>query len=297
MNKKFPRHFTAAAVASPRPEGGRGFTLVEVLVAMTVLALLLLVVGQLLVTTNSTISVNRSRSDALGQGRFVFDRMALDFADRLRRDDVDSTFESRSGNDAFAFYSSSTGLYPGQTQKADTRQLSVVGYQVALDAKDRPQLERGALGLTWEEMVFSPLTNGVQTPRFTPPNTLPAIDVGEEGLSNFQVLSESVFRMELSYLLKADSTSSSPRLVAELPTDIDEISAVVVTIAVLDERSRKVVTDYSSLIQSLLDAENGKDPLSVWAEIVESPDFAQRAGIPQTAAQSVRLYQRYFPIH
>jgi len=279
--------------------GGSGrpgaFTLVEVLVALAVLSLLVLLVGQLMVNANSTITASRKRIDALGQARAVFDRMTMDFAGRLRREDVDASFEKHPGDDSMAFYSATRGLYPSQSATADTRVLSVVGYRVSRDSKGRPRLERGARGLSWSDMVFTPVLSGVQKQRFTTPNSLPAIDVGS-GPGNYQVLSDSVVRMEISYLLKADATHSSPRLAAGLPADVRDISAVVVTIAVLDEQSRKLVGDYDLLQGAFPDAEDGVDPLAVWSGLVNSIDFARKAGIPLPAAQSVRLYQRYFPL-
>jgi hypothetical protein len=99
--------------------------------------------------------------------------------------------------------------------------------------------------------------------------------------------------METCYLVNTSGTSSS-RLQSTLPANIRQLSAVVVAIAVLDKTSRAIVKDYSKLISTLPDAEDGKDILSLWGPIVNNPGFAQKAGIPVHAAQAVRIYQRYY---
>ena len=82
-------------VNPPHPGGSQasglfrtGFTLLELLVSMAVLALLTLVVAQL---TNSAARVTTDshlRMDGDSQARLVLDRLSLDFAKMLKRPDV-----------------------------------------------------------------------------------------------------------------------------------------------------------------------------------------------------------------
>src|ERR1700761_6551004 len=102
----------------------RAFTLVEVLVAIAVLALLVALLGQLFINTTaaSAISSNHMESDA--RVRLLFERMSADFSHILRRTDVDYYLKSPSytewatstgtlntpsnlqaGNDQIAFFS------------------------------------------------------------------------------------------------------------------------------------------------------------------------------------------------
>ena len=72
------------------------------------------------------------------------------------------------------------------------------------------------------------------------------------------------------------------------------MAAIVVTIAILDGDSHRLVTDYEPLINLLPDAEDGHSPAKAWNDIVLSPGFATAANLPPQAAGSVRIYERYF---
>ena len=66
-----------------------GFTLVELLVSVFVLAIIILMIAQLM---NSAAAVTRTGHKHIStdtQARTVFDQMAVDFAQMLKRNDVD----------------------------------------------------------------------------------------------------------------------------------------------------------------------------------------------------------------
>ena len=62
------------------PEGVRGFTLAELLVTMSVLALLVFLFTQLLNSAATIMTFGNKRMDADSQARQLLDRMAIDFA-------------------------------------------------------------------------------------------------------------------------------------------------------------------------------------------------------------------------
>ena len=66
------------------------FTLAELLVSMGVLVLLVLLFTQLLNSAATVTILGHKRMDADSQARQVFDRMAIDFAQMVKRTDVDS---------------------------------------------------------------------------------------------------------------------------------------------------------------------------------------------------------------
>src|SRR5262249_54915326 len=75
-------------IARPRRQP-TGFTLTELLVSMFVLLLIVFMGAQMM---SSTTAVTRPGSKHIStdtQARVVFDRMALDFAQMLKRTDVD----------------------------------------------------------------------------------------------------------------------------------------------------------------------------------------------------------------
>src|SRR5439155_11263357 len=66
-----------------------GFTLVEMLVSTGVLVLLVLLLTQLINTAATTARPANKHVDTDTEARTVFDRMAVDFAQMLKRTDVD----------------------------------------------------------------------------------------------------------------------------------------------------------------------------------------------------------------
>src|SRR6266513_5769795 len=67
----------------------RGFTLAELLVSVFVITLIILMVTQLMTSATAITRTGHKHIDTDTQARSVFDRMALDFAQMLKRTDVD----------------------------------------------------------------------------------------------------------------------------------------------------------------------------------------------------------------
>ncbi len=196
--------------------GGRGgFTLVELLTAVAVLALVVVVVAQMLSKTQSIIVLSRKQLDVDDQARLVFARMATDFAGMVQRTDSDIIFAKQAGNDRMYFFSKSVGdttTVAGAYAYAGTENtVSLIGYGVGPDPvtsgtttgvnASYNDFQRLGRGLNWfgystagdyNNMVFlaaSPSTTGWW-------NTLTTID-GHWGPSS-------------SYTPKYNSTGSPP---------------------------------------------------------------------------------------
>src|SRR5712675_1514897 len=97
--------------------GTAGFTLAELLVSVGVLAVLVLLFTLLLKSTASITTLGHKQMDADSQARQLLDRMAIDFAQMVRRSDVDYYVKSSAtppptgvrnplqpGNDTIASY-------------------------------------------------------------------------------------------------------------------------------------------------------------------------------------------------
>jgi type II secretory pathway pseudopilin PulG len=85
------------------------------------------------------------------------------------------------------------------------------------------------------------------------------------------------------------------------PIGIQDVSAVIVAIAVLDGKSREIVTNTSQLVNALADPKDtdlSSNPpklmASTWLTAINSRSFANNSAIPKAAASQVRVYQRYF---
>src|SRR6266581_1714126 len=140
-----------------------GFTLVELSVSMGVLVLLVFLFTQLLNSAATITILGHKQMDADSQARQLLDRMTIDFAQMVKRPDVDYYLKSSAalplrrvlqpGNDQIAFYSTVPGYYPPTGAQSP---VSLVAYRVNSDATSSAynKMERMGKGLVW---------NGVST--------------------------------------------------------------------------------------------------------------------------------------
>lgn len=308
----------------------RGFTLVEVLVSMSVLVLLVVMVTRLINDAAAVSTISRKHMDADSEARLIFDRMSKDFAGMVLRSDVDyrckgmdAAVTMSGANDTIYFYSEAPGSFTSTTPVSQKCPIALLGYRVNTNNPyfpGIPVLERLGKGLTWDGspdsnngVLFSPAAltaykgaSGAVTVG-SPPN----YDDGTD--DDFHVLGEGVYRFEYAYLLKPNSkeagTGSYVSLVPFSKTDsqhqsvngFKDVAAIVVTLAILDPESCKKVpaSAYADLIKSLADAQaSGFSGMPTtaknWLNTVNSPGFASACGIPQVAAGQFRIYQRTF---
>src|SRR5260370_1436182 len=66
-----------------------GFTLLELLMSITVMTIIILMVAQVMNSATAVTRIEKKHIDTDTQARVVLDRMALDFAQMLKRTDVD----------------------------------------------------------------------------------------------------------------------------------------------------------------------------------------------------------------
>jgi len=180
-----------------------GFTLVEVLVAIAVLAIIILVAAKMTSTASSVATVSNKHIDANDQARMVFDRMADDFALIIRRRDADYLFwknaagGSTGPNDVMYFYTEGAsyfdsttfnapaGIPSGATNNSEKNAISLVGYRVnnISNSPDYNQLERLGKALSWEGGAYNSAQstqNSVQ-PNFVTLLTYPPAGIDVDG--------------------------------------------------------------------------------------------------------------------
>ncbi|MFZ4773757.1 MAG: PulJ/GspJ family protein [Terrimicrobiaceae bacterium] len=278
-----------------------GFTILELLVAMAVLAMLVLMVSQLVQSGTAVIAGSRKNLGADAQAREVFGRFALDVAQMVKRPDLDAVFSDQPGNKKVFFYSESPGFASSATNLST---LSLVGYRVG----PTTGIERLGKGLPWSGSggaTFLTYTNPITTnalPASTMPGTWAAV-IGTapdyDGTdADYHPLASGVFRVEY-FFQKKDGTYT---LVRDQSQGFRDVSAIVLSLAVLDGDSSKIATDTSKLAEALpgptaANLTNNILPAELWQDIVnDSAAFASAAGIPQAAAARVRIYQRAFPL-
>lgn len=268
-----------------------GFTLTEMLVAVSVLALLVLFVSRLVDSAAAIATLGHKRMDADAQSRQLLDRMIVDFAQMIKRSDVDyyvkSSANTEPGNDQIAFYSMVPGYYPSTGSQSP---VSLVAYRISAQQK----LERMSKGLVWNgvsatnaPIVFLPLTISSTWPAAT--NMASDID--------YELVGPQIFRFEYAYLLNDGSFSDTPWQTSAGHTSIDgmrDVAAIDVSIAVIDSRSRVLISDaqLANVMDGMTDFAPSMNPGDLFAQWQSVVDGA--TGLPRPAMQGIRFYERHF---
>ena len=294
------------------------FTLAELLVTVSVLALLVLLFTQLLNSAATITTLGHKQMDADSQARQLFDRMAMDFAQMVKRSDVDYYVKSSApaplrnvpqlGNDQIAFYSAVPGYYPSTGSQSP---VSLVSYRV----NSQNKVERMGKGLVWNAVsttdtpvvfmpvpIASPLPSPLPSPMPTPPTPAPAWPDAGNSTPNisYEVIGPQVFRFEYYYLLKNGTFSdipwdTTPSVAHNSVSGMQDVSAIIVEIAVIDPKSRVLLTDsqVTTLAAGLSDYDAaGMVPGQLRANWQTYLD--RITSLPRPAISGIRLYERYF---
>ena len=357
------------------------FTLLEMLVASTVLALLVGVIFQLLAAASGSSETTDKRLDADTHARRVFERMAQDFSRMCLQRNAEIVLAKNTAdpsgatlNDKLFFYSQTAGVFSGGQEPATRFRsgVSLVGYRVHADPQGPLGLERMAKGLAWDGAPSANASGGI--PFLTYPAasgstvaTTPVLDSTMLGRwpatmgtapnhhgqdPDYRVLSENVFRLQICFQLKDGSVANQPindaagdtnnpsasrdpgpsddqlarylpgsrwfnkqhgrafRCVSNTtaaavwePLGFDDVSSVIVTLAVFDSKTWRSLPRRTSLTSALPEASDtdlGNTPpllpLVKWNRLIDTGAFAASAGIPPVRAGAARVYQRDFTL-
>ena len=282
-------------------KSNRGFTLIELLVSIAVLVVLVLLVGRLFSSAVTVTTSGNKRMDAEAQIRPLFERIAIDLSQMLKRSDLDffgkntaspnSAGGSMAGNDSIAFYSTVAGYYPSSGSQSP---ISLIGYRINAQNK----LERVAKGLLWNgvslsstPVVFMPRTIAATWPSVTDLSAAPTPDPDTDSIAPY------IFRFEYYYLLKNGNVSATPWDPSAGHTSVSglqDVAAISVAVATIDPRSRLLISDsqLTTIIGQLADFAASMKPgdlLSQWQTALDGITTMPRPGV-----QSIRIYERYF---
>jgi len=294
------------------------FTLAELLVSIGVLVLLILLATQILNRAATITTLGHKQMDADSQARQLLDRMAIDFAQMVKRSDVDYYVKSSAisplrratqlGNDQIAFYSAVPGYYPSTGSQSP---VSLVAYR--LNAQNK--LERMGKGLVWNAVsatdtpvvfmpvpVASPLPSPLPSPMPNPSPT-PAwptainLSASPTPEPSAEVFGPQVFRFEYYYLLKNGSLSDIPWDTGaghNAVSGMQDVAAIVVDIAAIDPKSKVLLTDaqITNLVGQLGDYTSGMNPGQLRAQWQNT--LSGVTDLPRTAVSGIRLYERCF---
>jgi hypothetical protein len=288
------------------------FTLAELLVSVGVLVLLVFLSTKLINSATTVAILGHKRMDADSEARQVFDRMAIDFAQMVKRPDVDYyvklATQQRLRNDQIAFYSAVPGYNPPSGTQSP---VSLVAYRVNSNpaSSSYNKMERLGKGLVWNgasttdtPVVFLPLTISNTWCQATISGTPSPTCTGTPDPS-YEVIGPDVFRFEYCYLLTNGALSDAPCLNANGCTTLNtrDVAAIVVDIAVIDTRSKMLLTNQQI---ATLNTGTLSNFLTDWSQDLNRPgkllvQWQNRLNRITTlprgqAVGGVRLYERYF---
>ena len=286
----------------------------EMLVATVVLALLTTLIVQSMNHASRATLGSSHRIDSDGAARTAIGIMESDLTMMVRRPrtDVDVVFAKIVGNDKMFFYSQAPGYLP-TAQSSSKSPFSLVGYRI----NDAFQLERLGKGLLWSNpggLVFLNFESGVPTPQSTLAGawgqtigTSPSYKGSDD---DYQIISDEIFRFEFCFMDRSGRFFQPDSFWCPWSDDnndgisnLNEVRAIVVAVAVLDKKSRQMAHDLGALQAELTDPTDADlqatPPVLMaakWKQKIESPGFATRVGVPAQVAGAVRVYQRVIPL-
>lgn len=263
----------------------RAFSLIEILVAVGIAAVLIAMLARMLGVVTYVTSSQKGRMDSLTETRSVLDRISLDWVGRIRRSDIPLVSSGTScfllpnqngdNNDQISFISRVPAF-------SGTRKYSMVSYRIKNSV-----LQRGVVGYVANASDPHPDNN----PTLDFPFNAPVVPE-----NCFDKISGTVFRLEFCYMVKSVAAGGTNSVVFTnaAPADPTNVMGIVVAIGTIDENTRKILSSgqMDALTVALKDAGANTDPQSQWLQTVNNANFAVTAGIPQAAARGVHIYQR-----
>jgi len=291
----------------------RGFTLVELMAAMTILVLIGLIAGSLTLYVLSGSNSVQRRAESDTEERGLMARIAYDLQTVVHNQNVGlvanpSVSSAISPSIAFVCASRSVACVIGGTTVIP--RLSVVYYQIPPSASVVPNPLLRGCGPVFMDPTLS------YTP--TDPSAalgLAATAMSGGGTSGFSVAPDVVpigtDVIRITYVLTllngnivplAPSATGFPvssTSTAVLPSsswvavDLSQVRAITVGIAVLDSGTQRLLSalQLSNLAQAIPEPAAGQKPLDVWS-VTNSSIQTGLAGLPAPVQQHIRFYQQ-----
>jgi prepilin-type N-terminal cleavage/methylation domain-containing protein len=311
--------------------GSSGFTLIELMVSLSVLVILGLLVAQIMIAASGSTKISSRQVDAASQARLVFDRIGLDLEALVKRPDADFQMgHGASGAPVLEFLSQVASADPAPLPAGfANRGISLVRYAMRkmADNAGRLCLVRAGKAVGWNMPGFVGYKN---TGTAGNPEYLFPVSFRDAGYpvtiedSDEDILSPAALQIVVGVQLYPDNApvysqgASLPsvanargQVVYQIPmreaspgagngyADLERIASLVVGVVVVDLESLKLldtaqVDALSAAFQAL--PQDGDLPLDAW--MAASQDLSHLPStLPPPARQAVRLYQRIYPIN
>ena len=260
---------------------GRGFTLLEMLVAVSVFGILMAMLAKMVFSASAVWTHTRTSSDNLSRARVAMDNLQIDLSKAILRPDlaafVDATGQSTdsNGNAVVAFYAER----PGISYEANQREIGLVSYTLTSDSAGNPILQRSVMPVEWGD---TSLVRFGETDRLS--------QLGK-GTTYSQEMAHGVLAWTVKYLASDGTVAST--------FSASNTRGVAASLLVIDDQTCRRLTDGQRRgLASEFQAEAGKsDALnsveSLWERKLDSGAF-------QTAhpglAGSLKVFERTYTL-
>lgn len=273
-----------------------GFTLAEMLLSITIFALIIVFVSRLF---NSAVSITTTGTKPIDcdlQARQLFDRLAADLAQMIKRTDVDyyvkSNVNTEVGNDRIAFFSQIQGYYPSTGSQSPTSLVAYRIYSPSPTPSPCPncnKMQRMGKGLLWNGV--SPTSTPMVFGTAAIVNTWPAATDSSASDDDYEMVGPQIFRFEYFYCVKGGSFAVNPG-----SPGMQDVAAISVCIAVVDPKSKVLLSDsqITTLAGRMNDFSASMAPGDLMAQWQSALD--NTTDMPRPTISAVRLYQRSFQL-
>ena len=278
-----------------------GFTLVELLVSITILSLILLTLAKAIGFVSQIWVSGIGTVDNYSKARDILSIMDRDIQQMVLRPDT-AAFVDSSGNSACAFYTNiqgnpGTGL-PGNP---DTRTVSLVQYALNTPTT-QPALVRKNYGMNFVYTAAASPTGATPTVGNTsslpqPANSSLETDTVATGVIQFEwqfvdgggnIISPTSTSNNFSYNFNAPSAATNPR-------------AVVVSILVLSNSAYQIALQNPAVITKLQTDFNTTLPSSetysqYWNGVLNPASGTLDPSLPPQVRNGLEVFQRFIPL-
>lgn len=262
----------------------RGFTLAEIMVALSILAVIMVLISQAVSMVSATWRSGIARVDNFSQARAVLNLINRDVQNIVLRPDV-AAFVDAGGAPSFAFYSQVSGTQ-ASAANSPARRLSLVQY-FRNESATPPVFQRKDSGFTYA-------TNAAASISLNQDGTLPT---GSLSAADAQTLAEGIIDFKWQTLDGKADVNPHFKYKDTVAGDLTRTRAIIVSLLVIDSNA------FRSADPALLAAIRGKFSgtpagnrtyAQYWNGILKAPGFGLdlRPGL----RNAIRCFERHIPL-
>lgn len=283
------------------PSESRGFTLVELMVSVTILTMIVIMFSQSLGSVTSVWGRAQEKMDNYAKARTLLNRLQVDFQNLVVRDDLPNFGAQGNGDSVLGFYTLQRGFSTGTG--SNSRPLSYVEYLSDDDENGLPVLNRLNRPFDYSsspDFLPAPTPDPATTPQ--PASPTPVDSAGLDHVTALRGL------LGFSYGFLHPDGEYSPNFYENSSGAYSRAVAVTIGMVVADNRTTQLLEDRGDLngiVQDLIlaapPAGSNWSPKAVWdyqlGLATDRPSGVSVSRISNNLLlDSVRTFERTFPL-